>query len=75
MNEQADQAVQIAKEFLTSQGFRHGSCIGVNPLSQTAWEVEFAYEGLNSRSDTTDPPSILLRVDLSTQNVDSIELM
>jgi hypothetical protein len=39
------------------------------------WEVEFAYEGLADRSPTTDPSSIVLLVDLKTEEVTTVSLM
>jgi len=43
--------------------------------SGAKWEVEFAYDGLESRGETTDPPSSVLLVDLISENVQLVELL
>ena len=71
-------AVEIAERFMSDQGYRHGPCLAAKttgPESTAHWEVEFAYEGLVSRSATSGPPSIRLAVDLNREEVKPIELM
>lgn len=68
-------AVDVAERFLASNGYRHGPCLAAIRLGESTWEVEFAYEGLLDRSSTTDPPSIMLVVNLITEEVRSLELM
>jgi hypothetical protein len=71
-------AVEIAERFMRKDGYGHGPCIGATlreDVSTEKWEVEFAYEGMEVRSKTTDWPSIVLLVDLSSEDVQSVELM
>ncbi|MCA9127701.1 MAG: hypothetical protein KDB22_11470 [Planctomycetales bacterium] len=71
-------AVEVAERSMRKNGYVHGPCLGATlreDSSAEKWEVEFAYEGMETRSRTTDPPSILLVVDLSSQEVQSVELM
>lgn len=71
-------AVEIAERAMLKDGYRHGPCLGAK-LQQDAsaekWEIEFAYEGMEKRSKTTDPPSIVLLVNLDSEEVRSVELM
>lgn len=70
-------AVELAERMMKDRGYRHGSCLGarlINGASET-WQVEFAYEGMTDRSATTDPPSIVLAVNLSSEEVQPVELM
>lgn len=71
-------ALEIAERSMRKDGYGHGPCLGATlreDASTEKWEVEFAYEGMETRSRTTDPPSIVLLVDLSSQEVQSVELM
>ena len=71
-------AAETAERFLAKDGYGHGPCLSVRLRSESTddkWEVEFAYKGLTDRSATTDPPSIVLLVDLKTENVSTVELM
>ena len=71
-------AVEIAERSMTNDGYGHGPCLSVRLLgdsSKDRWEVEFAYEGLADRSPTTDPSSIVLLVDLKTEEVTTVSLM
>ncbi len=71
-------AVESAERHLTDNGYRHGPCLGartVGPTSCDVWEVEFAYEGLLERSQTTDPASIVQAVHLKNEEVKSLKLM
>ena len=71
-------AAETAERFLAKDGYGHGPCLSVRLKSQSSddkWEVEFAYEGLTDRSPTSDPPSMVLLVDLKTENVRTVELM
>ena len=71
-------AVEIAERSMRKDGYGHGPCLGATlrgGSSAEEWEVEFAYEGMETRSRTTDPPSIVLLVDLSSQEVRPVELM
>jgi hypothetical protein len=71
-------AIAIAEQDMTQHEFKHGPCIqcrAVGSEESAIWEVEFAYEGNTDRSETTDPPSILLEVNLNTQMVRTIDLM
>ena len=71
-------SISIAERSLRRDGYGHGPCLGATLreyASTEKWEVEFAYEGMEIRSKTTDPPSIVLLVDLSSEEVQSVELM
>jgi hypothetical protein len=71
-------AVEIAERSITNDGHGHGPCLSVRLVgdsSKDQWEVEFAYEGLADRSPTTDPSSIVLLVDLKTEEVTTVSLM
>ncbi|QDU86891.1 hypothetical protein Pla175_02450 [Pirellulimonas nuda] len=70
-------AVEIAERSVAENGYRHGPCIAARMVGATTdrWEVELAYDGCTGRSATTDPPSIVLKVDLDTEQVTSVELM
>jgi hypothetical protein len=70
-------AVELAERMMRNEGYGHGLCLGVKLQNGAAdlWEVEFAYEGMSDRSKTTDPPSIVLAVDLKSEEVKTVELM
>lgn len=71
-------AVEVAERSMVKDGYGHGPCLSVRLVgdsSKDKWEVEFAYEGLTDRSPTTDPSSIMLLVDLKTEEVSTVELM
>lgn len=71
-------AVDIAEQFMEKNEYRHGACLSASLKHESGsddWEVEFAYEGLANRSQTSDPPSIILIVNLKTEEVRSFELM
>lgn len=73
-----EHAVEVAERFLLKNGYAHGACLGARLKGESAtenWEVEFAYEGLKDRCQTSDPPSIVLLVDLKTEAVSTVELM
>jgi hypothetical protein len=71
-------AAELAERSMAKNGYGHGPCLSVrltSGASQDKWEVEFAYEGLTDRSATTDPASIVLLVNLKTEEVTTVELM
>lgn len=70
-------AVELAERMMKDRGYGHGACLGVSLIDGAAeiWQVEFAYEGMTDRSATTDPPSIVLAVNLSSEEVRPVELM
>jgi hypothetical protein len=71
-------AVEVAERSMVNDGYGHGPCLSVRLVgdaSKDRWEVEFAYEGLTDRSQTTDPSSIVLLVDLKTAEVSTVNLM
>ena len=71
-------AVEVAERSMAKDGYGHGPCLSVRLMGDSSndkWEVEFAYEGLTDRSPTTDPGSIVLLVDLKTEEVTTVELM
>lgn len=73
-----EQAVELAETFMAKDGYGHGPCISARLLGDSSddnWEVEFAYEGLPGRSQTSDPPSIVLLVNLKSAEVSTVELM
>ena len=73
-----ERAVEVATRSMSNDGYGHGPCLSVRLMgdsSKDKWEVEFAYEGLTDRSPTTDPSSIVLLVDLKTEEVSTVELM
>ncbi len=69
--------VELAKRMMKERGYGHGVCLGATLKKGTAetWEVEFSYEGMADRSTTTDPPSIILAVNLASEEVHPVELM
>ena len=70
-------AVELAERMMKDRGYGHGACLGAT-LEKSAtdtWRVEFAYEGMTDRSKTTDPPSIILAVNLTSEDVQPVELM
>lgn len=70
-------AVELAERMMRDRGYGHGPCLGacLQKGSSGKWEIEFAYEGMSDRSETTDPPSIILSVELSSEEVNAVELM
>jgi hypothetical protein len=71
-------AVEVAERSMVKDGYGHGPCLSVRLVGDSLkdrWEVEFAYEGLTDRSQTTDPSSIVLLVDLKTEEVSAVNLM
>lgn len=71
-------AVELAERSMRKEGYGHGPCLGARLRDDsltTKWEVEFAYEGMENRSKTTDPASIMLLVDLVSEEVHCVELM
>jgi hypothetical protein len=71
-------AAETAERFMTKEGYGHGPCLAVKLQGESAddkWEVEFAYEGQVDRCATSDPPSIILLVDLKSEQVTTLELM
>ena len=73
-----DQAITIALDDMEAGKFRHGPVIQTRPLGNSEskfWEVELAHHGETGRSETTDPPSIVLRVNVETGEVKSVDLM
>lgn len=73
-----DDAIKLAMDHLSNDGYRHGKCLSAEIVSgydEVTWEVEFAYEGLDSQSETTDPPSIVIAVDFKGENVRLASLM
>jgi len=71
-------AAEVAERSMAGDGYGHGPCLSVRlkgNSSEDKWEVEFAYEGLADRSPTSDPSSIMLLVDLKTEEVTTVELM
>jgi hypothetical protein len=73
-----DQAIAIALEDMAAGKFRHGPVIQSRPLGNSEskfWEVELAHHGETGRSETTDPASIVLRVNVETGEVSSVDLM
>ena len=71
-------AVDVAEQFMGKNGYVHGPCLSASLKSDVGpdeWEVEFAYEGLVDRSQTSDPPAIVLMVNLKTEEVRTVELM
>lgn len=72
------EAITIAEIDMRDGGYKHGPCIQCRPIGTDGtvlWEVEFAYADETGRSETTDPPSILLQVNVSTREVRSVDLM
>ena len=72
------EAIAIAESDMVQGGFKHGPCIHSRPIGaedSTTWAVEFAYDGETGRSETTDPPSILLQINLVTREVRLVDLM
>lgn len=70
-------AVELAERMMKQRGYKHGTCLGakLEKGDEDLWHVEFAYEDMVDRSKTTDPPSILLAVKLSSAEVQPVTLM
>lgn len=71
-------AADIAERSMANDGYKHGPCLSVRLVGDSSndkWKVEFAYEGLADRRPTTDPSSIVLLVDLKTEEVTTVSLM
>jgi len=71
-------AIEVAERFMKKSGYACGACLGAKLMGESTaenWEVEFAYDGLKDRNQTTDPPSIVLLVNLKTEEVRTVELM
>ncbi|MGB7328766.1 MAG: hypothetical protein WBD31_28065 [Rubripirellula sp.] len=70
-------AVELAERMMKERGYKHGTCLGakLEKGDEDLWHVEFAYEGMADRSQTTDPPSIVLAVKLASEEVQPVELM
>lgn len=69
------EAIKRAEKFLTDEGHRYGICLGAEVklnYPRETWEVEFAYEGMQERSHTTDPPSIVIAVNEHRVSVASL---
>ena len=69
------EAISIASQSMTDQGYKHGPCLDCHPIGNHEsiyWEVEFAHDYTTTRSETADPPSIVLQVNLQTKVVKSI---
>lgn len=78
MEERKHVAISKAEKYITTQGYKHGPCIGATCRTsdtQAIWDVEFAHEGLSSRSETTDPPSITLIVNLDQDSICLVDVM
>jgi hypothetical protein len=71
-----ESALELAIGHMKAHGYRHGPCLSIvsNPTNSRIHQIELAYEGFDARSNTTDPPSILLQVDLATMTVQSAEM-
>jgi len=73
-----DQAIAFALNDMKAGKFRHGPVIQSRPIGNADskfWEIELAHYGEHGRSETSDPASIVLRVNVETGKVSSIELM
>ena len=70
-------AVELAERMMKDRGYGYGICLGASLKdgASESWQVEFAYEGMTDRSSTTDPPSIILAVNLTSEEVQPVELM
>ena len=71
-------AIAFAESDISSGGYKHGPCISCRPIGAAEsdfWEVEFAFAGETGRCETSDPPSIVLRVNVKTKEVQSVDLM
>ncbi len=78
MQENRNAAILKAEEYMTNQGYKHGPCIGAECKRRSykaVWDVEFAYDGLYARSTTTDPPSIVLVVNLDDDSIQIANIM
>ncbi len=70
-----ERAIEIAFKHMADQGYKHGPVIEAKVSTTGRWIVELAYDGLCDRSETSDPPSIVLSVGQSENDVKSLELM
>jgi hypothetical protein len=74
----SNDAILAAEEYMKLRNCGFGPCIAVvckSTNEKQVWELEFAYEGMQTRSDTADPPCILLKVDMTGSSVSAVELM
>lgn len=62
---------------MVNESINRPFCRGTKLQSGTAdvWEVEFAREGMSGRGETTGPSSLVLSVDLGSEQVKAVELM
>lgn len=71
-------AIALCCEDLAVRGYRYGPVIraeAVGAPDAGVWEVEMAYDGQTVRCPTTDPPSIVLWVNIATGDVRLVDLM
>ena len=73
-----NEAIELASAFIINEGNRHGRCLSAQIVSHyknETWEVEFAYDGMEERSPTTDPPSLIIAVESSSRKANLVTLM
>jgi hypothetical protein len=71
-------AIAIAESDMSAGGYRYGPFIDCRPLGSTEsdfWAVEFANPGQTGRCKTSDPDSIVLRVNVRTKEVQPVDPM
>lgn len=70
-------AVEPVERMVRERGHVYGDCLNatLQKGDKDFWRVEFAYEGTTNRIKTTGPPSIILDVNLASEDVQSVELM
>lgn len=77
MNNKQEAALEKSLTYMSKNGYQHGPCLGISSrgdIDGGRWSVEFAYAGLTERSPTTDPPSIVLLVDIAANVVAAAEM-
>ncbi len=63
MTDEQEQALEVVKARMASLGYKHGPCLGITRQIYkcgVCWAVELAQPGYETRSETCDPPSIIL---------------
>jgi len=70
-----ERAIEIVFKHMADQGYKHGPVIEAKESTTGRWIVELAYDGLCDRSETSDPPSIVLSVGQTDSDIKALELM
>lgn len=78
MQERRIAAISKAEAWLFNEGHQFGPCIEAKCWAtgeEAVWHLEFAHPWLDARSETCDPPSICMYVDLDRDTVRLLDHM